>query len=74
MSEGSRDTRGCSRCGGTAIYWKTAVIPGDTFAPPGSNRAFAHAQPAWICLDCGYLEPHERRVHAHEDDHHVWRA
>lgn len=73
-SESRTNARECSRCGGTAMYWKTAIIPGDEFAPAGSNRAFAHAQPAWICLDCGHLEPHERRTRAHEDEHPIWRS
>lgn len=67
------ETRTCGRCHGRAIYWQSAIIPGDTLAPPGSNRAFAHSQPAWVCLDCGYLEPHERRTGSGHDDHHIWR-
>lgn len=67
--------RPCSRCRGEAIYWETAIVPGDVFAPPGSNRAYAHAQPAWVCLECGALEPHERRTRsANDEDHHIWRA
>ena len=77
MAESDLRTNGaksCSRCCGKTIYWETAIVPGDVFAPPGSNRAYAHAQPAWVCLDCGFLEPHDRRTRPHDEDHHVWRA
>lgn len=67
--------RSCNRCRGKAIYWETAIVPGDVFAPPGSNRAYAHAQPAWVCMDCGFLEPHDRRTRQPQDDaHQIWRA
>ena len=54
-------TKDCARCGGRALYWQTAVVPGDPMAPPRSSRAIAHHQPAWTCLNCGFIEPHERR-------------
>lgn len=55
-------TKICSRCGGRAFYWRTAIVPGDPLAPRGSRRGEAHYQPAWQCLNCGYLEPQERRA------------
>jgi hypothetical protein len=58
-----QSTKDCARCGGRAFYWQTAVIPGDPMAPPRSSRATPHQQPAWTCLTCGYIEPHERRTH-----------
>ena len=51
----------CIRCGGRALYSVSAVVPGDPMAPSRSRRAIAHEQPAWTCLSCGHLEPHERR-------------
>jgi len=52
----------CTRCGGRALYWPNSIIPGDPRAPRGSNRAVAHYQPAWTCVNCGFVEPRERRV------------
>ena len=51
----------CGRCGGNAFYWRTAVVAGDSDAPNGSAGARAHHQPAWTCMNCGLIEPHERR-------------
>jgi hypothetical protein len=65
-------TKTCRRCRGRAIYWRTAIVPGDRLAPTSSNRAFAHPQPAWVCLDCGDLEPHDRRAHP-STEHPIWR-
>jgi hypothetical protein len=62
--EHSKATKDCERCGGRAFYWRTAIIPGDPLAPRGSNRAAAHSQPAWTCMNCGYIEPHDRRGRA----------
>jgi hypothetical protein len=68
------EQRMCSLCRGTAIFWRTAIIPGDAHAPRSSNRALAHAQPAWVCLECGHLEPHERRTReAQHVDQQIWR-
>jgi len=55
-------TKTCELCGGHAFYWHTAILPGDPDAPRGSRRRHPHFQPAWKCLDCGHLEPHERRI------------
>ena len=60
----SHEKRTCALCGGHAFYWDTAVVPGDPGAPRGSRRGQPHVQPAWKCLDCGHLEPHERRARA----------
>ena len=51
----------CDRCGGKAVFWPKAIVPGDPRAPRGSNRAVAHYQPAWTCTSCGFIEPQERR-------------
>jgi hypothetical protein len=53
-------TKDCVRCGARALYWRSAVVAGDPqslFA----NRPGAVRQPAWTCMHCGYIEPHERR-------------
>jgi hypothetical protein len=55
----------CCRCGGRAFYWDAAIIPGDPLAPRGSHRGTAHYQPAWTCINCGHVEPQERRGRAH---------
>ena len=60
--ENTESTKTCEICGGHAFYWHTAIVPGDPDAPRGSRRGQPHFQPAWKCLDCGHLEPHERRA------------
>jgi ribosomal protein S27AE len=57
----AHDVKHCPRCGGTAIYWPEAIVPGDPMAPRGSRRSAAHHQPAWVCLSCGHLQSEERR-------------
>ena len=52
----------CCRCGGRTFYWPTAIVPGDPRAPRGSHRGTAHYQPAWTCINCGHIEPYERRL------------
>jgi ribosomal protein L37E len=64
----TKATKVCGRCGGRAFYWRTALVPGDPEAPLGSRRGESHYQPAWTCLACGYLEPHERRSHTTSTD------
>jgi ribosomal protein S27AE len=54
----------CSRCGGNAFFWRTAIVAGNPDAPRGSSVASTHHQPAWTCMNCGYIEPHERRMRA----------
>jgi hypothetical protein len=56
------ETKTCVRCGGRALYWDDAIVPGNPAAPRGSRSGKAHLQPAWQCLSCGHLEPEERRV------------
>ncbi|MGE0591707.1 MAG: hypothetical protein AB7Q15_04145 [Vicinamibacterales bacterium] len=56
------ESKECVRCGGLAFYWPTAIVAGDPHAPAGSRRALSHHQPAWTCLNCGHIEPHERRT------------
>jgi ribosomal protein L37E len=60
----TKPSKPCARCGGNAFYWRQAVVPGDPVAPRGSRRGESHYQPAWQCLNCGYLEPDERRSRA----------
>ncbi len=64
----------CARCGGRAFYWRSAVVA----VNPREIRLSAAAgrrQPAWTCLNCGYIEPHERRMAAdggrHAEAHRV---
>jgi ribosomal protein L37E len=57
-----QEVKTCRRCGGQALYWPDAIVPGDPVAPRGSRRAVAHHQPAWLCVSCGHLEAEERRV------------
>jgi hypothetical protein len=54
-------TRDCSRCGGRAFYWRSAIVVGD---PQGHTGPGLRHQPAWTCMYCGYIEPHERRQQA----------
>jgi ribosomal protein S27AE len=54
-------TKDCARCGGRAFYWRSAVMPGDPQVPSWRSHAVAHHQPAWTCMNCGYIEPHDRR-------------
>ena len=61
----------CSRCGGRAVYVESALVPGDPAAPRGSHRGVAHQQPAWRCINCGHVEPQERRA---KTVHHDTRA
>ena len=58
IDEAAEVMRDCSRCGGRAFYWRSAVVA----ANPRLPRSVSHRhQPAWTCLNCGYIEPHERR-------------
>ena len=56
-------TKDCSRCGGRAFYWRSAFVAADPRAPRGTRVSGRH-QPAWTCMHCGYVEPHDRRQHA----------
>jgi predicted nucleic-acid-binding Zn-ribbon protein len=51
----------CARCGGRAFYWRTAVVAGDPQASQWRGNGAPRRQPAWTCMNCGYIEPHERR-------------
>ena len=57
-------TKDCARCGARAFYWRSAVVAND----PHSMRSFSHyaapRQPAWTCMNCGYIERHDRRDNA----------
>lgn len=70
FEEDSTQTRICARCGGRAFYSSSAVVPGDPVAPRGSRRSEPHVQPAWQCLACGYVEPHDRRLS--RPPRHAW--
>lgn len=70
--DGRDEARLCFRCGGRAFYWRTAVIPGDPYAPRGSNRAAPRYQPAWTCITCGNVEPHERRARPTDEGREPW--
>jgi hypothetical protein len=56
------EAKACERCGGRAVYRPTAIVPGNPLAPRGSRSAESHPQPAWQCIECGHLVPHDRRV------------
>jgi hypothetical protein len=53
-------SKDCARCGARAFYWRTAVVAGDPQFPQLRDPV-AHRQPAWTCMNCGYIERHERR-------------
>lgn len=61
IDEAAEAMKDCSRCGGRAFYWRTAIVAANPHAPRPRNQSAAHHQPAWTCLNCGYIEPHERR-------------
>ena len=60
IDEAAEVMRDCSRCGGRAFYWRSAIVAANPQAARSRSRMARH-QPAWTCLNCGYLEPHERR-------------
>jgi len=61
IDEGAEATRDCTRCGGRAFFWRTAVVARDPHEPDWHLGRPAHHTPAWTCMNCGYIEPHERR-------------
>jgi hypothetical protein len=74
LSDPGPATKDCLRCGGRALYWRTAMVPGDPLAPRGSGRALAHEQPAWTCINCGHLDAHERRAPSNDaEPRPIWR-
>jgi len=62
IDDEAQATRNCARCGGRAFYWRSAVVAGNPMAPPWRSSAGTRHQPAWTCMNCGYIEPHERRT------------
>lgn len=54
-------TKDCARCGARAFYWRSAVVAGDPQELQSRSDSAAHRQPAWTCMNCGYIERHERR-------------
>jgi ribosomal protein L37E len=61
IDETAEAMKDCARCGGRAFYWRTAIVAADPQASRPRNHNAARQQPAWTCLHCGYIEPHERR-------------
>ena len=61
IDEAAEAMRDCSRCGGRAFYWRSAIVAANPRATRLRARIASH-QPAWTCLNCGYVEPHERRT------------
>jgi ribosomal protein L37E len=60
IGDEAQATKDCARCGGRAFYWRTAIVAAN---PRGSSPSIqGFHQPAWTCMHCGYLEPHERRA------------
>jgi hypothetical protein len=55
-------TKDCARCGGRAFYWRSAVVAGTPLGATAQFSAAGHRQPAWTCMQCGYIQPHERRT------------
>jgi hypothetical protein len=54
-------TKDCARCGARAFYWRSAVVAAHPSSPQAAGQGIAHRQPAWTCMNCGYIERHERR-------------
>jgi ribosomal protein L37E len=61
IDERAAATKDCSRCGARAFYWRSAFMAGNPRAASWRSGAAAHRQPAWTCMHCGFIEPHERR-------------
>jgi predicted nucleic-acid-binding Zn-ribbon protein len=60
IDDNAQATKDCARCGARAFYWRTAIVAGDPYSPRW-NSPSSHRLPAWTCMNCGYIEPHERR-------------
>ena len=54
-------TKDCARCGGRAFYWRSAIVAAAPQTSPFRGPLTGHRQPAWTCMNCGYIERHERR-------------
>jgi len=54
-------TKDCARCGARAFYWRSAVVASDPQSAQLVSRGVVPRQPAWTCMNCGYIERHERR-------------
>ena len=52
-------SKDCARCGARAFYWRTAVVAADPQVP--RDQSVVIRQPAWTCMNCGYIERRERR-------------
>jgi hypothetical protein len=53
-------TKDCVRCGARAFYWRSAVVAAD-HSSQSRSQGVIHRQPAWTCMNCGYIERRERR-------------
>ena len=62
IDDDAHATKDCARCGGPAFYWRTAVVAMDPAVNTRPPAAVALHQPAWTCMHCGFIEPHERRA------------
>jgi hypothetical protein len=58
ISDSAHATKDCGRCGARALYWRSAIVLRNS---ADMMAAQALQQPAWTCMHCGYIEPHERR-------------
>lgn len=61
LDDAAHATKDCARCGARAFYWRTAIVAHDPH-PSHGMPAPSERQPAWTCMTCGYIEPHERRT------------
>jgi predicted nucleic-acid-binding Zn-ribbon protein len=54
---GSRDTKPCPKCGGTAVFRDRVIRPGGN--PGREHRAVSEYVAAWTCenSECDYFEP-----------------
>jgi hypothetical protein len=64
IDEDAEAMKDCARCGGRAFYWRSAIVARDPRELEWSSQTGANRQPAWTCMNCGYIEPHDRRWRA----------
>jgi hypothetical protein len=60
IDDAAHATKDCARCGARAFYWRTAIVARDPHSLTALEQP-SQRQPAWTCMHCGYIEPHERR-------------
>jgi hypothetical protein len=61
LDEDAHAMKDCSRCGARAFYWRTAIVARDPHSADAMQQP-SQRQPAWTCMNCGHIEPHERRA------------